>query len=191
METVFFFHAIWDQLIYQRHHVPDVGKFREMAVNALTRNPLTPAGVHFPRVSAAQCQLEGVSNNNEERWNVDNTMVHVMVDALDSTINVATSEEWHNVYHAIQTVSPRMWLTTIFGVFSANTCLTFRSPWTRLFFSLTELECLKCTARKFTALKLDDYSGDCYHFHVTKTIAQGLHFHILHQQQLDVRTVSM
>ena len=33
-------------------------------------------------------------------------MVHVMVDALDSTINVATSEEWHNVYHAIQTVSP-------------------------------------------------------------------------------------
>ena len=79
-----------------------------MAVNVLTRNPLTPAGVHFREFLPHNANWkEYLTTMKKDGTWADNTMVHVMADALDSTITVATSVEWHNVHHAIQTVSPR------------------------------------------------------------------------------------
>ena len=80
-----------------------------MALNALTRNPFTSAGVHFreflPHNANWQEYLETMREDGS--W-ADNIMVHGMADALNSTISVVTSsEDWHNIHHAIQTISPR------------------------------------------------------------------------------------
>ena len=120
-----FFHAIRDHLIYQRSHAPDVGKFREMAVNDLTRNPLAPAGVHFGEFLQHNANWkEYLTTMKEDGTWADNTMVHGMVDALKSTISIVTSEEWHNIHHANMTYHQgtfvgilywsEMWLTPIF-----------------------------------------------------------------------------